>query len=277
MFSTRRWMTGVLVAVGVSIGPCPAPLGAQQAGQVRFELAPAGNEARYRVKEQLAGVNLPGEAVGTTSAITGVVVLTGTGAVVPGTSSFVVDITGLKSDSGAAGRVHPAEHAADSAVSEGRARDQGAAGTEVSAARVGGAEVRAGRRSDRPRRDEAFDLAGDGDAEGRRRGGHRDDVVHVRRVRVDETEGDVGPERGRHDQAGVHVPSGAEEVAGVIGIGFQNPSRVAANGTACLPGLHPAQARANPLTVIAVTYAMAPANSTLMCTGPMTRISPKMP
>ena len=99
MFATRRWMTGVLVTVGVSIGIWPAPLGAQQAGQVRFELAPAGNEARYRVKEQLAGVNLPGEAVGATSAITGVVVLTRTGAVVPGTSSFVVDITGLKSDS----------------------------------------------------------------------------------------------------------------------------------------------------------------------------------
>ena len=99
MFATRRWMTGVLVTVGVSIGIWPAPLGARQAGQVRFELAPAGNEARYRVKEQLAGVNLPGEAVGATSAITGVVVLTPTGAVVPGTSSFVVDITGLKSDS----------------------------------------------------------------------------------------------------------------------------------------------------------------------------------
>ena len=99
MFSTRRWMTGVLVAVGVFIGLCPEPVRAQQAGQVRFELAAAGNEARYRVKEQLAGVNLPGEAVGATSAITGVVVLTGTGAVVPGTSSFTVDITGLKSDS----------------------------------------------------------------------------------------------------------------------------------------------------------------------------------
>jgi polyisoprenoid-binding protein YceI len=99
MFSTRRWMTGALVAVGVSIGLGAEPLSAQQAGQVRFELAPAGNEARYRVKEQLAGVNLPGEAVGATSAITGVVVLTSAGTVVPGTSSFVVDITGLKSDS----------------------------------------------------------------------------------------------------------------------------------------------------------------------------------
>jgi len=31
-------------------------------------LAPAGNEARYRVREQLAGVDLPNDAVGVTSA-----------------------------------------------------------------------------------------------------------------------------------------------------------------------------------------------------------------
>ncbi len=99
MISTRGRVTAALVAVGISIVVCPEPLGAQQAGQARFELAAAGNEARYRVKEQLAGVSLPGEAVGSTSAITGVVVLSGTGAVVPGTSSFSVDITGLKSDS----------------------------------------------------------------------------------------------------------------------------------------------------------------------------------
>ena len=225
MFSRRRWVTGVLVAVGVSIGIWREPLGAQQAGQVRFELAPAGNEARYRVKEQLAGVNLPGEAVGATSAITGVVVLTPTGAVVPGTSSFVVDITGLKSDSARRDGYIQRNTLQTASVSEGRARDQGAAGADVSAARVGGAEVRAGRRSDRPRRDEAFDLAGDGDAEGRRRGGHRDDVVRVRRVRVDETEGDVGAERGRHDQAGVHVPSGAEEVGTSSGSTTQRSRR----------------------------------------------------
>jgi polyisoprenoid-binding protein YceI len=98
MFSRRRRVAGLLVAVVAAIGICQRPAGAQQAGQVRFELAPAGNEARYRVREQLAGIALPGEAVGVTSAITGAVVLSGAGAVVPGTSSFVVDITGLKSD-----------------------------------------------------------------------------------------------------------------------------------------------------------------------------------
>jgi polyisoprenoid-binding protein YceI len=99
MLTTRRWVAAVLVAVGTSIGICPAPLGAQQTGQVRYELTAAGNEARYRVREQLAGIALPGEAVGVTSAITGAIVLNSAGAVVPGTSSFVVDMTGLKSDS----------------------------------------------------------------------------------------------------------------------------------------------------------------------------------
>jgi polyisoprenoid-binding protein YceI len=95
-----RRVIGALVVAGTLVGIASEPARAQQAGQVRFELAPAGNEARYRVKEQLAGVSLPGEAVGVTSAITGAVVLSSTGAVVPESSSFTVDITGLKSDSG---------------------------------------------------------------------------------------------------------------------------------------------------------------------------------
>jgi len=98
MCSTRRLVSGALAAVALAV-LVPLPLDAGQAGQVRFELAGSGNEARYRVKEQLAGVDLPGEAVGATSAITGAVVLSSRGAVVPGASSFTVDITGLKSDS----------------------------------------------------------------------------------------------------------------------------------------------------------------------------------
>jgi polyisoprenoid-binding protein YceI len=98
VFSTRRLVSGALAAVALAVLLPPA-LAAGQAGPVRFELAPSGNEARYRVKEQLAGVDLPGEAVGATSAITGAVVLGSSGAIVPGSSSFTVDITGLKSDS----------------------------------------------------------------------------------------------------------------------------------------------------------------------------------
>lgn len=71
----------------------------------RFVLAAAGNEARYRVREQFVGVNLPNDAVGATSDITGALVLDETGQVVPESSRFVVDIRGLKSDSANRDRV----------------------------------------------------------------------------------------------------------------------------------------------------------------------------
>jgi polyisoprenoid-binding protein YceI len=68
--------------------------------QTRFELAATGNEARYRVREQLAGFEFPNDAVGVTSAITGVVLLDADGDVVPDSSSLTVDVTNLTSDEG---------------------------------------------------------------------------------------------------------------------------------------------------------------------------------
>ncbi len=83
-----------------------APVIAQSDRTVtRFVLAAAGNEARYRVREQFVGVNLPNDAVGATSDITGALVLDETGQVVPESSRFVVDIRGLKSDSANRDRV----------------------------------------------------------------------------------------------------------------------------------------------------------------------------
>jgi len=61
-------------------------------------LAPAGNEARYRVREQLAGFDFPNDAVGVTGGVTGGIVIDENGAVVPEESSFLVDLTALKSD-----------------------------------------------------------------------------------------------------------------------------------------------------------------------------------
>lgn len=68
-------------------------------GAIRFELTGEGNEARYRVREQLASLALPSDAVGVTSDISGVLVLSADGtAIVSDESKFVVDLTGLKSD-----------------------------------------------------------------------------------------------------------------------------------------------------------------------------------
>lgn len=104
-----RAVTLRLCAVSLAIAwtvPLASQAGrATSASQTTFELAPAGNQARYRVQEQLVGVDLPGEAVGVTSAITGGIVLDSTGRVVPAQSKITVNITGLKSDSGARDRV----------------------------------------------------------------------------------------------------------------------------------------------------------------------------
>jgi polyisoprenoid-binding protein YceI len=59
--------------------------------------APEGNSARYRVREQLVGFDLPNDAVGATNAVTGTLVLLSDGTVSPA-SKFVVDVRPLKSD-----------------------------------------------------------------------------------------------------------------------------------------------------------------------------------
>jgi polyisoprenoid-binding protein YceI len=63
----------------------------------RFELAPSGNEARYRVREQLADISFPTDAVGTTQAVTGAIVIGDDGKISPA-SRITVDLTTLKSD-----------------------------------------------------------------------------------------------------------------------------------------------------------------------------------
>jgi polyisoprenoid-binding protein YceI len=77
----------------------PAVLAAQGAAKpVRLVVAPTGNTARYIVREQLARVELPNDAIGTTSAITGQIVLDGKGGVDSTASKIVIDLTTLTSD-----------------------------------------------------------------------------------------------------------------------------------------------------------------------------------
>jgi polyisoprenoid-binding protein YceI len=72
--------------------------GALGEGQILLQFAPSGNEARYRVREQLANVSLPSDAVGRTSAISGAIVINADGSIASDQSKVSVDITGLKSD-----------------------------------------------------------------------------------------------------------------------------------------------------------------------------------
>lgn len=64
----------------------------------RLAVEQPGNEARYRVREQLVGHDLPNDAVGVTQAVTGEIIFAEDGAVIPDGSRLMIDVTGLKSD-----------------------------------------------------------------------------------------------------------------------------------------------------------------------------------
>jgi polyisoprenoid-binding protein YceI len=91
----------IVVVAASAQEPARAPSAlpaADTAARIRLVLAPEGNEARYRVREQLAEVPLPNDAVGTTKTLTGSIVLDADGGLVPGESRFTVDLTPLTSD-----------------------------------------------------------------------------------------------------------------------------------------------------------------------------------
>jgi polyisoprenoid-binding protein YceI len=58
-----------------------------------------GTTARYKVTEQLAGISFPSDAVGTTSAITGAIIINPDGTFAP-ESKITVDLKALTSDQG---------------------------------------------------------------------------------------------------------------------------------------------------------------------------------
>lgn len=71
---------------------------ATKAGTTRYVVAPTGNEARYRVREQLAGFDLPRDAIGATKNVTGQIVVGSDGKVVKESSKLTIKLDELKSD-----------------------------------------------------------------------------------------------------------------------------------------------------------------------------------
>lgn len=63
-----------------------------------FVVAPDSNAARYRVREQLVGLDLPNDAIGETHDISGSIALDKSGKVIADASHIVVRIDSLKSD-----------------------------------------------------------------------------------------------------------------------------------------------------------------------------------
>ena len=81
-----------------AVMPAAQPLEAPGVAALKLTVAPTGNEARYRVREQLFGVDFPNDAIGATHNITGGIAFDAAGNLVPAESRIVVDVTVLKSD-----------------------------------------------------------------------------------------------------------------------------------------------------------------------------------
>ena len=96
--SATRWVVLGLAIGTVAALPAEAQTPRVRADTLRFVVAPDSNQARYLVREQLAGVDLPNDAVGKTAAVTGKLVLDEKGAVVASQSSFTIDMSTLTSD-----------------------------------------------------------------------------------------------------------------------------------------------------------------------------------
>jgi polyisoprenoid-binding protein YceI len=71
---------------------------AKPAAPIRFVIAPAGNEARYRVQEVLMGATLPNDAVGVTKSVSGTILAYPDGRIVKDSSKIVIRLDSLKSD-----------------------------------------------------------------------------------------------------------------------------------------------------------------------------------
>jgi polyisoprenoid-binding protein YceI len=87
-----RLGVGLLLVCAASAAPLEG-----QSPSVRLETAP-GSKASYRVREQLAGFDLPNDAVGTTEAVAGSLVLAADGTFDRDRSRLTLDLATLTSD-----------------------------------------------------------------------------------------------------------------------------------------------------------------------------------
>ncbi len=90
----------ILILAPVARVNAQAKSAAKPAEPLRYVAAPTGNEARYRVREQLAGFDLPRDAIGATKGVVGRIVVGADGKVVKESSKFVIQLDELKSDQG---------------------------------------------------------------------------------------------------------------------------------------------------------------------------------
>ncbi len=90
-------MLAVILPAFLAAAASPARTGLSAAG-LHLVVAPSGNEARYRIREQLVQMDLPNDAIGRTSEISGGIGVGTNGKIIAEESKFVINVGGLKSD-----------------------------------------------------------------------------------------------------------------------------------------------------------------------------------
>ncbi len=78
--------------------PEPSTSAPASGAGTRLVLADSGNEAKYMVREQLAELSFPSDAIGTTSDISGAIVVSPDGTFIPEESSITVNLASIRSD-----------------------------------------------------------------------------------------------------------------------------------------------------------------------------------
>jgi len=92
------FVLGVALATALIAGEA-SPVAAQTPTNNAVQLeATSGSKVTYRVREQLAGLNFPDDAVGSTDSVTGQLVILPDGAVDGARSKLTIDLRNLKSD-----------------------------------------------------------------------------------------------------------------------------------------------------------------------------------
>lgn len=90
------WM--VVLSLMITASGAAVRSASAQAAAIRYAVVPERSEARYRIREQLASLSFPNDAVGATRAVEGGIALDVRGRVVSGPSRFTVDLGTLTSD-----------------------------------------------------------------------------------------------------------------------------------------------------------------------------------
>ncbi len=88
---------GAPAAPGGGRQGAPQPPPPDPTKPAKLEIA-EGTTARYKVREQLAGISFPSDAVGTTEGVTGTIVVNPDGSIDAAKSKLTVDLRTLKSD-----------------------------------------------------------------------------------------------------------------------------------------------------------------------------------